>query len=309
MIRVAGFNTSFDRYLELDTLQVGEVQRGKRVEVNPGGKGLHVAVLCSAFSEPVKLVGITDARHRELIAKFLRSRDVTFEAVEVSGDVRTCLAIRETDGVITELLEPGPELKASECDQLVSAMTSEIDSNDIAVLSGSLPGGFEPAAYVEILTRLKKIGIRTCVDASGDLLKDLLKHRPYLVKLNRDEASATLGRKICTVTDAVEAARSVMQPDIACVVISLGSEGLVALHEEHIWHFSTPNEESRNAVGAGDCLLGGIVVALARDATMENALKLGTACGATKVRSSETGFLRIEEVESILPTVSMQTLD
>ena len=67
MIRVAGFNTSFDRYLELDKLQVGEVQRIKRVEVNPGGKGLHVAVLCSAFSEPVKLVGITDADRKSVV--------------------------------------------------------------------------------------------------------------------------------------------------------------------------------------------------------------------------------------------------
>jgi len=308
MIRIAGFNTSLDRYVELDRLQVGEVQRIKQVEVNPGGKGLHVAVLCGAFSEPVKLVGITDARHRELIGKFLRSRDVTFEAVEISGDVRTCLAIRETNGVITELLEPGPELKPSECDQLALAMTSEIDSDDIAVLSGSLPGGFEPAAYVEVLSGLKNLGIRTCVDASGDLLKDLLQCRPYLVKLNRDEASETLGHRIRTVTDAVAAARSVKHPDIACVVISLGSEGLVALHEDKICHFSTPNEESRNAVGAGDCLLGGIAVALARGATMENALKLGTACGATKIRSSETGFLRAKEVESVLPTVKMQTL-
>jgi tagatose 6-phosphate kinase len=309
MITIGGFNTSVDKTLEADELRLGAVNRVRDVRAHPGGKGLHVALTVAALGEPVRLVGLIDSSHRALFEAHLAARGVEFHGVETQGSVRTCLAIRDAGGSrVTEILEPGPELDTGSRRELVARFLALAKGADPVVLSGSAPPGFDDEVYGELARTLSEARVRCLVDASGGLLRRAVEARPFLVKPNREEAEALTGDRIDDAAAAGRAARALAARGIAVVVISLGALGAVGVKDGAAWHAVAPVQHAANAVGSGDCLLGGVAVGLARGLDFEQILRLGVACGAANTLTAETGHVRLADVEALRPRVRVEAL-
>jgi tagatose 6-phosphate kinase len=305
MITVGGFNTSIDKALDLDDLRVGAVNRVRRAQAWPGGKGLHVAATVAALGEPVALVGLIDAAHRHEFEDVLGARGVEFQGVETSGGLRTCLAVRDQGGArITEILEPGPELDAETREELRARFLAAARRSSLAVLSGSVPPGFDDAAYGQLVASLGEIGVRCLVDASGGLLRRAVEARPFLIKPNREEAEALTGEAVDGPPAAARVARALVARGVETVIVSLGAAGAVAASGGRVLHASVSVPEARHPVGSGDCLLGGVAVALARGESVEDVRRLGVACGAANTMTAETGWVRRADVDALRPRVS-----
>jgi tagatose 6-phosphate kinase len=304
VIIVGGFNTSVDKAMEADELTPGAVNRVRDVRTSPGGKGVHVALAVATLGEPVCLVGLIDAAHRRLFEDALAARDVAFDAVESASGVRTCLAIHDRGGRrVTEVLEPGPDTDEATREALCARFLARASRSSIAVLSGSAPRGFADGLYGELVR-----GLRSLVDASGALLRDALEARPFLIKPNRDEAEALAGAVIEGPAAAARVARTLLARGAGLVVVSLGDAGAVAVGEGGAAHAWVRVESAPNPVGSGDCLLGGMAVALARGQSLEDVLRMGVACGAANAMSRETGRFARADVEKLLPRVELTTL-
>jgi 1-phosphofructokinase family hexose kinase len=308
VIVVGGFNTSVDKRMELDELVVGRALRARRVTALPGGKGLHVALTVAALGEPVRLVGIIDEAQHARFASFLETRGVIFDAVRVRGEVRTCLAVHDDAGRVTEILEPGPVLDPAERDALLARFQVCAAQADLAVLSGSVPRGVEPASYADLVDALRARGVPCLVDASGEALRRALEARPRLVKPNRDEAREVTGLPLDSVESAARAAAQLVAGGVGLSVVSLGADGAVGCGEGTVLHALAPLCEAQNPVGSGDCLLGGMAVGLRRGLALRDVLRLGVACGTANAVTAETGILRREDVEVLLPGVSVRNL-
>ena len=257
----------------------------------------------------MRLVGLIDSAHRREFEDVLGARGVAFEGVETKGTLRTCLAIRDQGGArITEILEPGPELDAATRDELCARFLRLSASSELAVLSGSLPPGFAEDAYGDLVGRLRAAGVRCLVDASGALLRGAVEARPFLIKPNREEAEALTGGTIEGLPAAAHVARTLGQRGITMAVLSLGAEGAVAAFEGRVAHASVSVSGSLHPVGSGDCLLGGMAVGLARGQGWEDVIRLGVACGAANTLTAETGWLRREDVDALLPRVSSRVI-
>ena len=306
IITVAGFNTSVDRWLELARLEPGEVLRVDRVGAAPGGKGLHVALTCAALDEEVRLVGIVDAEHEGYFSEFLHEAGVRFQGVEVGGDVRGCLAIREGDGRTTELLELGPELDDVECGALDSSVHFGVGHTDVVAFAGSVPRGYPSSGYAELIARVRGAQARTIVDASGELLTSAIEAAPELVKVNRDEAAELTGRAIGGAADAMAAAGAMRERGAGAALVTLGGGGAVLATDDGGWTLSVPDGlEVKSTVGAGDCLLGGVAVGFARRLPWDEVLRLGGACGAAKTQRAETGLLHRAGIETMQQAVEV----
>ena len=330
MITVGGFNTALDKAMETPALALGAVNRVHDVRSEPGGKGVHVALAVAALGEPVQLVGFVDPRHHREVERFLSARGVTFHGLEIPGPLRTNLAIRDQGGTrITEILEPGPEVTPPEQEAVCALFLDLGRASALAVLAGSLPPGFGVQAYARLVAALRASGtpevssgapvgsrprsqggggVRCLVDASGELLREAVSARPYLVKPNREEGAALTGRVIDGPASAAAAARSLVERGVGVVFQSLGADGVVATTPERVLHARVAAARVENPVGSGDCLLGGVAVALVRGAGLEELVRLGVACGAANAERRETGFLRREDVERLLPQVEVRTL-
>jgi len=303
MIVVAGFNTSVDKFMEANTIAIGGVTRVRNVIAVPGGKGAHVALTAATLGEPVRLIGIVDERHREWFQRFFAARGVDFDAIPIAESIRTCVAVRDRAGRMTELLEPGPELTAAERAALQDRLRRAASGAAVVALSGSLPAGFGPEAYADVIRALARPRARVLLDTSGDALANGVAARPFLVKPNADEAASLTGRPIDDVDAALAAAAAI---DVEAVVISLGARGLAAKWSGRSCHVPSPAiREARNVVGSGDCLLGGIAVALARGGDAADALRLGVACGAANALTPEAGMIRRADVDALLPSIAI----
>ena len=307
MITVAGFNTAIDHLFTLDALVPGSVQRAAQADPYPGGKGLHVAQTVAALGERVQLVGLVDAAHRNLIARRMAERGVLFHAIEVAQPLRTCIAVRERDGRMTEILGPGPELGPVEREALLRAWWRCAEESALLVLSGSLPRGFEADAYASMVRRAA--GQPCLVDASGEALRHAAGCGAHLLKPNRDEATELAGQPVRTPQDAAAVARTLHAKGIALPVVTLGAEGAVGFDGHDAWHASLVLERSVNAVGSGDCLLAGLAVALKRGEPLAQALRLGVACGAANAMDEETGYVRRERVLALQAQVQIRRMD
>ncbi|MFZ0869527.1 MAG: 1-phosphofructokinase family hexose kinase [Rhodanobacter sp.] len=308
MISVIGFNTAIDRFIRLDTLRLGEVSRALDEQVSPGGKGLHVAQTIAALGERVQLVGLVDSAQRNLIGRRMSERGVLFHGIEISDSLRTCIALRNANGQVTEILGQGPLLNEEQREALLRAFRRSVDDSELVILSGSLPRGFAPTTYAELATYVRDVGKRCLVDASGELMRHALQVQPFMVKPNRDEVAELLGRPINDLAAAASAARELAVRGVEMPVVTMGAMGAVAADVSGIWHAAIELAPIRNAVGSGDCLLAGMAVGMVRGMTLEETLRLGAACGAANAQGEETGFVERRAVEALLSQVRVHRL-
>jgi tagatose 6-phosphate kinase len=307
VITVGGFNTSIDKAMAADDLALGAVNRVRDVRASPGGKGVHVALAVAALGEPVSLVGLIDGAHRRAFAEALGARGVHFDGVEGPGSVRACLAIRDRSGRVTEILEPGPETDAPTREALRARFLSRAARSPVAVLSGSVPLGFDDGVYADLVAALRGSPVRVLVDASGGLLAQAAGAGPFLIKPNRDEAEALAGAAIEGPAAATRVARALLARGPGMVILTLGDAGAVAVTEGRAAH-ARVGVEAANPVGSGDCLLGGVAVGLARGLPFDEVLRLGVACGAANAMSRETGRFEKAVVDALLPRVDLTVL-
>lgn len=307
MIVVAGFNTAIDTLVEVDRLQPGAVHRYRDAMRLPGGKGVHVAQTASALGATVKLVGLTDDIHGESIASRLQSRGVDFHGVRTSR-IRDCLALRERDGRVTELLEDGADIDGATAARLRDSVLALAVDGGVAVLSGSLPRGCPSTLYAELVEALQSRGVRCLVDTGGDALREAVDARPFLVKPNRDEAAELLRCTIPSLDAAAEAIALLQARGVRMPLLSLGAEGALLADGDAVLHGRLPLDHVVNPVGSGDCMLAAIAVALARDDDATAALRLGVACGAANAAGRETGHADPVQVQALLPRVAISRL-
>ncbi|MFQ5788893.1 MAG: 1-phosphofructokinase family hexose kinase [Acidobacteriota bacterium] len=314
MITVAGLNTAVDRLIEVDSLEVGEVHRARNARALPGGKGIHVALTCAALGEPVRLVGFIDPSHRAGFTEFLTRRGVECAWVEIEDEIRSCLAIADRSGRTTEVLEPGPEVGEAEgaavCSRLVASSLA-VRPGDVTVLAGSLPRGMPESTYAELIQTLKSKSRRCLLDTSGAALRAGVAARPFGVKPNWEEARALLGKvgmwrkEMARQEDATTVARQLNERGVSLAVVSLGEDGAVASWDGAVCTIQVPVQQALNAVGAGDCMLGGVAVGLARELSRDKVLRLGAACGVAKTLTRETGMLKSEDVDRLLSKIRL----
>lgn len=306
MITVAGFNTAIDHLMRVDALRLGEVNRTVHEQVLPGGKGLHVAQTIAALGEPVQLIGLIDAAHRNLTARCMSERGVLFHGVEIDAPLRHCIALQDAGGTITEVLGQGPELGERDRAALERAFRLALAESDLMILSGSLPRGLPTDTYATLAQQVHEAGKRCLVDASGEVLRQALGAKPWLLKPNRDEAEALFGRRFDGLDTAVAALRELAAAGVAMPVLSLGAQGALGMDESGVWHATVALESVRNTVGSGDCFMAGMAVALARGEALRDALRLAVACGAANAAGEETGYVERRVVHALLERVQVE---
>jgi 1-phosphofructokinase family hexose kinase len=302
VIVVGGFNPAIDTLADADAIDIGGVTRLRQVRREAGGKGLHVATACATLGAPATLVGPIDAGNRSLFEQSLATHHVRFVGVPIDLPIRTCWAIRDNTGRLTELLEPGPPMSNERAATLAATFMREASGADLVILSGSLTTGLPADTYARLITALAPA--RVLLDTSGTPLIESLTASPFVVKPNRQEASQLAGITVETRDDALRAAARIAARGPRLVILSLGADGAIVYERDGTaWIVGAPRVTARNTVGAGDCLLGGFAVGLLRGDALEDCARFAVACGTAKAMHPETGVFRPSDVETLLPHV------
>ena len=143
------------------------------------------------------------------------------------------------------------------------------------------------------------------LDTSGNLLKDGIEGKPYFIKPNRDEIEALTGRRINSVEDAIKEIKEFHNKGIRFVVISLGEEGSIAGYGGKFYKVTFEKVNAVNPVGSGDSYVAGIAVGIERGYSIEDTLKLASACGTANAMEKETGFVKKSVVDELMKKVQV----
>ena len=278
MIYTVTFNPAIDYVVRLDApLEVGEVNRAKGEDCVLGGKGINVSgVLAQLGCESVALgfvAGETGAwLERGLAAQGLKTDFVHLE----QGMTRINVKIKS--GEETELNGQGPVIGAEAVAELFRKL-DKLRDGDTIVLAGSIPSTMPSDTYEKILAHLKGKQIRTVVDATKDLLKNVLQYQPFLIKPNHYELGELFEVTLHSHSEIEAYARKLQEMGARNVLVSMAEQGALLLDEAGICHICGVCQGTvKNSVGAGDSMLAGFLAGL-ETGDYTDALKLGTAAG------------------------------
>lgn len=298
MIYTVTFNPAIDYVVQLDSpLEIGGVNRASAEHCVLGGKGINVSgVLTELGCGNVALgfvAGETGAwLERGLVARGQRTDFIRLD----SGMTRINVKIKGAEE--TELNGAGPQIIPEAMEQLYRKLDALLPG-DVLVLAGSIPACLPQDTYQQILTRLKGKGVRTAVDATGQLLMNVLPYRPFLIKPNHHELAELLGRELYGDQEIAGAARVLQQKGARNVLVSMAGEGALLLDEEGWVHrIGTPQGRVVNSVGAGDSMLAGFMAGYLDSGCYDHALRLGTACGSATAFC--LGLAQRQQIEQML---------
>jgi 1-phosphofructokinase family hexose kinase len=306
-------NPAIDTRLMLDEFHPGRVNRVSEVYRTPGGKAAHVAMALQALGANPTWIGFSGGSTGNELLAGLRQLQIETVSTPTVQHSRVNLEIVETQGQVTEILEPGGTIAEPEWSEFQRICTDEfrrIASKKIAIISGSQPPGIPTEASAALLKLAHSANCLTFIDASGSPIAKALAARPDLVKINREEAESITQIAIKDPISAVEAARKLVDRGAKSAAVSLGDRGLVGVrqHDEPAIHAWTTPLRSKSTVGCGDAALAGLAFATASGLSFERSLALAVACGAANCLATLPARITRENVSRIEKNVQIERL-
>ena len=277
MVYTVTFNPAVDYIVHTKQLIAGATNRSDSEEIYFGGKGINVSIVLSELGVKSKALGFVAGFTGEAIEKGVAEKGIDADFVHLNeGFSRINVKIKS--GEETELNGQGPKI-TDEAIRELYAKLDEIQDGDTLVLAGSIPSSLPADIYERILERLSGKKIRAVVDATKDLLLNVLKYRPFLIKPNNFELGEIFGVEMKSTEDIVKYAGKLKEMGAQNVLVSMAGDGAVLLDENGKTHVcGVCRGGVKNSVGAGDSMVAGFVAGCEKG-DYEYALKLGTASG------------------------------
>ena len=300
MIYTITFNPALDYIAQVENFEIGQINRTKTEKILPGGKGLNVStVLKNLGLENTALGFIAGFTGKELKRK-IEEHGIETDFVEVKNGI-TRINVKISSKEETALNGNGPEISEEELQQLLEKI-ERIQENDIVILAGNVPKCIKNDIYEIICNKLEKNGVTFIVDSTRELLINVLKYKPFLIKPNKDELQETFNVKINTNEQIVEYAKKLQEMGAQNVLISLGGEGAILVTKDNKQYYKkAPKGQVVNTVGAGDSMVAGFIVGYLKSGDYEQALKMGIATGSASTFS--INLATKEEVEILLKNI------
>ena len=304
MIYTVTFNPAIDYVVRLDReLQVGDVNRARGEDCVLGGKGINVSgVLAQLGCESVALgfvAGETGAwLERGLAAQGPEKTNFVHLGPRYDPHQRQ----DQGPGQETELNGAGPDIPEAAMKALEEKLDA-LQKDDILVLAGSIPASLAQTTYERLLARLEGRGIRAVVDATRDLLVNVLPYKPFLIKPNNHELSEITGVRLTNDKEIAAAAHMMQDKGARNVLVSMAGDGALLLDEHGtVYRIGCPRGKVVNSVGAGDSMVAGFVAGYQQSGgDYEAALRLGTACGSATAFS--LGLATKADIDALLATM------
>ncbi|MGN1051103.1 MAG: 1-phosphofructokinase [Acutalibacteraceae bacterium] len=300
MIYTVTFNPAIDYVVLLDKFNFGEVNRTTREYMNFGGKGINVSIMLSHLGIENVSLGFVAGFTGTAIETGLREKGIKTDFVHLKeGNTRINVKIK--GNVESEINAQGPAILEEDIEKLFKKLDL-LKSGDTLILAGSIPSSLPEDIYEKILSRLENKNIRFVVDATKDLLVNVLKYKPFLIKPNNHELEEIFGVKLTTVESIAKYAKKLQEMGAKNVLISMAKDGALLVDESgNIHQINAPKGKTVNSVGAGDSMVAGFVAGYLEKHDYLYALKLGTASGSASAFSEYIATK--EEVYNLLKKI------
>lgn len=297
MIYTVTLNPSLDYIVSVDHFQPGAVNRTRWESVCPGGKGINVSLVLHELGYDSTALGFHAGFTGREITRLLRRQGIRPDFIEVSSGLSR-INVKIRSGEESEINGMGPEIRDADMEQLYTRM-EELRRGDVLVLAGSVPSGMPNTIYSTMMKRLSGKGIRIVVDATQDLLLNVLREHPFLIKPNHHELGEIYGVELCTRAEVVPYARRLQERGARNVLVSMAADGAVFLAADGaVYESAAPKGERKYTVGAGDSMVAGFLAGYLASGDLEQAFYTGLCAGSASAFSD--GLAKRASVRELL---------
>ena len=245
------------------------------------------------------------AQPGEILRALLDKAAVEQEAVIIEGWTRESVTILETvTGQQYRFVMPGPTFNEADWRGALKRIAKMEAMPEFVVASGSLPPGVPADFYAQLARIVRERGSHFVLDTSGPALSAAVQAGVFLIKPSLRELRVFTGSDLEREAEQEKTAAAIVASGGAeVVVVSLGAGGALVASRAGCERLRSPTVPVRSKVGAGDSTVAGIVLGLARDYSLRNAVRFGIAAGTAAVMMAGTGLCRREDAERLFQQI------
>ncbi len=279
MIYTVTFNPSLDYVIGVEHLTLGQINRTTHEKIYPGGKGNNVSVVLSNLGLKSKALGFVAGFTGRQVEKMLEEYGCYTDYIWLD-DGFTRINVKINSEEESEINGQGPGITEEAIEKLYEKL-DQLSEGDILVLAGSIPNTLPEDIYERIMERLAGKGIHFVVDATKDLLMNVLKYHPFLIKPNNHELGEMFHTTLTSEDEIIEHARKLQEMGAENVLVSMAGDGAVLVTEKgKVYKGLPPKGTVKNSVGAGDSMVAGFLTGYLNTGDYEKAFELGIATGS-----------------------------
>lgn len=284
MIYTVTFNPAIDYAIGVEKLEPGMTNRATFEQLLPGGKGLNVSIILSNLGIENTALGFIAGFTGAEIKRSFEALGGKSDFIELEkGISRINVKIKSIKE--TEINAAGPVIDDKALSQLMDKLNA-LKSGDILILAGSIPASLPDSLYSDIMEMLSDRDIVIAVDATKDLLVNVLPHKPFLVKPNNHELGEIFGVTLKTREEVVPYARKLQEKGAGNVLVSMAAEGAVLVTQNgDVLMSEAPQGTVKNSVGAGDSMVAGFIAGWCETHDYSHAFKMGLSAGSASAFS------------------------
>ena len=296
MIYTVTFNPSLDYIVSVEDFKLGLTNRTNSELLLPGGKGINVSTVLMNLGIESTALGFVAGFTGDEIVRRLEQMGVRNGFIRIDeGFSRINLKLKSIDG--TEINGQGPVISETKVQNLMTQL-DELGEGDVLFLSGSIPASMPDDAYQKIMERLDGKGVQIIVDATKDLLMNVLPYHPFLIKPNNHELGEIFGEELKSRESVVPYAKKLQEMGAKNVLISMAGEGAVLVAADGtVYEAPAPKGTLVNGVGAGDSMVAGFMAGWMEKQDYEYAFHMGVAAGSASAFSENLATK--EEIQAV----------
>ena len=278
MIYTVTLNPAIDYLINLDNLEIGRINRVEDEKVYAGGKGINVSNMLKQLGHENTALGFISGFTGDFIVNTLMEKGINNKFISLkNGFTRINVKVKGKEE--TEINGKGPAITNDELNELYKILEN-LNSSDILVLAGSIPSTLDDKLYENIMDRIKDNNVKVVVDATKNLLLNVLKYKPFLIKPNNHELEEIFNVKLNNNEEIIKYAKKLKEMGALNVLVSMGKDGALLLTEnDEVYVSNVAKGIVKNSVGAGDSMVAGFIAGYLNTNSYSEGLKLGAASG------------------------------
>ena len=288
MILTVTVNPCVDKSSSVEKIEPDSKLRCSAILNEPGGGGINVSKALKKLGLSGMALFPAGGHNGNMLIALLEAGGIPFHAIDTNTETRENWVMMTTKSHQQyRFTFPGLAIEEDKVNQLISALRPFRPS--FVVASGSLPVGLPASFYGSIVDEASICGARCIVDTSGPALKALKGKKTYLVKPNIGELCSLLDAPRLEKAEVPAAAlRAIDEGYAEMIAVSMGADGAWLVSKAGSYFCEVPEVDKRSTVGAGDSMVAGMLYMLQQNATPEEVLKFGVACGTAATMNEGT---------------------
>jgi 1-phosphofructokinase family hexose kinase len=306
-------NPAVDRTIAVDRLAFEDRTYILSSKDSPGGRGINAACVIHSFGGRTLAILPAGGERGVRFEGYMEGCGFPVVTVPIRNDIRLNFTVVDRHGLTVKLNEIGPRLDRGELSSIEGTVEAQLGTADWLMLCGSLPPGVPADFYAQLITRARKKGVKTLLDADGEALSQGVEAGPTIVAPNQQEAERLLNTVLLTRSHSLAAARRIQWMGAESVVLSLGSRGAIGATAVNgaiqMWEATPPRVDAISPIGAGDALAAALTWSLAKGDEFPESLRWGVAAGSASAKLPGTKFATLDQTREVHEDVDLRRVE